>query len=70
MNRLRVYVDASVVGGTCDAEYAAASLALVSAMESGPVTAVGSDASIGEFLLAPAPVQEQLGGYSQCRMNG
>jgi hypothetical protein len=67
MATMRVYLDTSVVGGTCDDEYSVHSLALVDALESGRLVAIVSDILIGEIALAPDRVQQQLLRIMQCR---
>jgi hypothetical protein len=63
---MRIYLDTSVVGGTCDEEYAKDSLALISAVETGTVSVIISDILIGEIALAPDEVQDQFARLLRC----
>ena len=58
MQRLRVYIDTSVLGGCLDPEFEDSSRALLDAANRGRIVLVVSDILIDELLLAPAGVQE------------
>ncbi|MCG3199166.1 MAG: hypothetical protein GHCLOJNM_03675 [bacterium] len=60
MKKLRIYVDASVVGGCEDMEFSADSLALWSRFERGDHIAVFSAHTLRELEGAPEPVRDQL----------
>ena len=58
--KLRVYTDTSVIGGCCDAEFAAYSSSFVSMARSGRITLLISQVVLDELANAPAKVQEIL----------
>lgn len=57
MSVLRVYLDTSVIGGCCDAEFARWSLALVRDIRLGLIVPVISDITESELAAAPPEVQ-------------
>lgn len=63
---MRVYIDTSMIGGTCDEEFADESLRLVEAIEAGRLTAIVTDILVGEIVLAPDEVQSQLERIIRC----
>jgi hypothetical protein len=60
MRKMLIYVDASVVGGCEDAEFAGDSLALWSAFVRGRYTLVLSEHTLRELAGAPEPVRKRL----------
>jgi hypothetical protein len=58
MERLRVYVDTSVIGGCFDAEFAAESQALVQMARDGRVVLIVSDVLEAELRNAPEPIRD------------
>jgi predicted nucleic acid-binding protein len=60
MNRLRVYVDTSVVGGCLDEEFAEESRALLEMARRGEIVIVTSDLLLEELARAPKAVQQVL----------
>ncbi len=57
MKPLRVYVDASVIGGCLDEEFAAESLALLAMARSGEVVLLVSDLLLEELSRAPTEIK-------------
>jgi len=64
MKKLRVYVDTSVVGGCCDDEFRAASMAFMEMVGRGDVTMIMSNILVDELLLAPPQVQAVMANLS------
>jgi predicted nucleic acid-binding protein len=64
MKRPRIYVDASVVGGCFDSEFATDSLALFDMAHRGQVALVISDLLVAEIEVAPERVGEFLASLS------
>jgi predicted nucleic acid-binding protein len=62
MMRLRVYVDASVIGGCLDEEFASESLALLEMARRGEIVLLASDLLTEELARAPQEVQNALLG--------
>ena len=60
MERLRIYLDTSVFGGCCDAEFAEDSLRLIKAVRSGGVVALVSEVVLAELADAPENVRHVL----------
>jgi len=60
MERMRVYIDASVLGGYYDDEFAESTKAFIAALLAGKATALISDTLVGELVDAPERVQDVL----------
>jgi hypothetical protein len=60
MKRMRIYIDASVIGGCHDLEFAEESKALLAQARAGDVTLLISDVLIDELTSAPDAVAEEL----------
>jgi predicted nucleic acid-binding protein len=60
MNRMRIYIDTSVVGGCHDAEFERESRALLARAKAGKMVLLVSQTLIDELKLAPPSVQDEL----------
>jgi predicted nucleic acid-binding protein len=60
VERLRIYLDTSVIGGCLDVEFATDSQRVIDAVKAGRVVMLLSELVLGELVNAPPPVQEIL----------